>query len=178
MNEYNLIHDFKEGKEKAFELVFRMYYKRLIIFAIKMTYSKTEAEDIILPIFQTVFSKCADFNSIENVKAYLFVSVKNRCLNYIRLKGITDKKKMAFAEKIENEAYFHFEYSIKDDLIAAIHKLIEELPGECKRIFKMLYFEDLQPTEISNLLGITTQTVYVQKNRALNFFKSKLINKS
>ena len=50
----------------------------------------------------------------------------------------------------------------------AIHNAIENLPEECRRIFKVLYYEELQPAEVAELLQISVNTVYVQKSRAVS----------
>jgi RNA polymerase sigma-70 factor (ECF subfamily) len=176
MLEYDLIPSFNQGDGKAFKVVFDTYYPRLMVFALKLINDKTEAEDIILPVFQSVFSKCNSFESIIKIQAFLYVSVRNRCLNHIKLIQKTNRFKSKFIEEVQNDELFELSYSVRDEVIIRIHKLIEELPSECGRIFKMLFFDQLEPIEIANKLNIERQTVYVQKNRALNFLKMKLLN--
>ncbi len=177
MHEYNLIQDFKEGNEKAFEVVFKMYYQRLLGLAIKMTGSKTEAEDIILPIFQSLFSKPKKFNNLNAIWAFLHVSVKNRCLNFNKLKESSVRRDRRFLDSIEEDPYSHWDILVKEELVKAIYRLINELPTECKRVFMMLIFEEMEPWEVAQKLNITTSTVYNQRSRAIMYFKSKLLKK-
>jgi RNA polymerase sigma-70 factor (family 1) len=174
MREHDLILLFNGGNEKAFKIVFEMYYKRLMYLALRLIHNKTEAEDIILPVFQSLFTRCAKFATIAKIQAFLFISVRNRCLNHIQLNDRTNARKSKFIDQLQSETDFDWGDSIRDEIMGAIYRLIEELPGECKRIFKMLYFDELTPTEVSKRLNIETQTIYAQKHRALNYLKQKL----
>lgn len=172
MSEENLISDFNVGVESAFKIIFDMFYAKILFFVIKMIDNKSEAEDIVLISFQLLFNKCDSFEGIDRIKAFLYITAKNRCVNYLNRQKRTTLMNSYF-KKMQDDKSFTYEYSIKDDLIDRINNAIETLPGECKRIFKLLHFDQLSPSEVAKKLNISVNTVNAQKHRAINHLKVK-----
>lgn len=161
------IGDFQQGDEKTFKKVFDHYYPGLVLFSTKLTGSREEGEDISLRAFQALFNRCHSFSAEINIKAFLYICARNSSLNYLRAKQHEREQLKQFATRMTDDTFLEFEFGIKQGVVAAIHKAIEELPEECRRVFKLLYFDELTPAEIANMLHITVSTVYNQKSRAL-----------
>lgn len=172
------IGDFRQGDEKTFKKVFDHYYPGLLLFVTKLTGSREEAEDISLRAFQALFNRCQSFGTEINIKAFLYVCGRNSSLNYLRAKQHEREQLKQFASRMSDDTFLEFEFGIKQGVVAAIHKAIEELPEECKRVFRLLYFEELTPAEIANMLHITVSTVYNQKSRALSALRIKFSENS
>lgn len=168
-----MISDFKRGDEKIFKKVFDHYYPALLLFIVKLTGSREEAEDISLRAFQALFNRCAGFETEINIKAFLYISARNSGLNYLKAKQYEKERLRKFTQQMSDDTFLEFEFGIKQGVVAAISKAIEELPAECRKVFKMLYYEELTPAEIADLLNITVSTVYNQKSRALNALRMK-----
>lgn len=168
-----MISDFKQGDEKIFKKVFDHYYPALLLFITKLTGSREEAEDISLRAFQALFNRCAGFETEINIKAFLYICARNSSLNYLKSKQHEKVQLRQFAQRMADDTFLEFEFGIKQGVVAAISKAIEELPAECRKVFKMLYYDELTPAEISELLHITVSTVYNQKSRALNALRMK-----
>lgn len=167
------ISDFKRGNEKVFKKIFDHYYPALLLFITKLTGSREEAEDISLRGFQALFDRCAGFETEINMKAFLYISARNSSLNYIKSKQHQAKQLREFATRMSDDTFLEFEFGIKQGVVAAIAKAIEELPAECRKVFKMLYYDELTPAEIAETLNVTVSTVYNQKSRALSALKMK-----
>jgi RNA polymerase sigma-70 factor (family 1) len=165
--------DFKKGDEKTFKRVFNHYYPGLVNFITRLTDSREEAEDISLRAFQSLFNRCHAFETEINIKAFLYICGRNSSLNYLKSKQHEREELKKFAERMTDDTFLEFEFGIKQGVVAAIHKAIEELPVECRKIFKMLYYEELKPAEIADLLHIKVSTVYNQKSRALSALQMK-----
>ncbi len=172
--ESDLIYEFKNGSERAFRIVFNEYYAKLLYFVDKILNNKQEAEDIVLMAFQALFARCTLFNSNGEIQAFLYVTARNKALNYIKHRDRKQRRFNEFAKHMEDDTLLIYEYSIKTELIEAIHVAIEQLPEDRKRIFKLAYFEQLSPKEIALRLNISKDTVYTQLRRVLNSFKTKL----
>lgn len=167
------ISDFKQGDEKIFKKVFDHYYPALLLFITKLTGSREEAEDISLRAFQALFNRCKSFETEINMKAFLYICGRNSSLNYIKAQQHKREQLRQFATRMEDDNFLEFEFGIKQGVIAALYKAIDELPTECGRVFKLLYFEELTPAEIAARLNVTVSTVYNQKSRALNALRMK-----
>src|SRR5688572_17570559 len=69
--------------QKAFGILFQMFYKRLLNFAFQYVRTKEISEEIVSDVFIKLWNKRAEITKIETPEAYLFISVKNGCLNYL-----------------------------------------------------------------------------------------------
>ena len=159
--------NFQRGDENAFRRIFDQYYPALFLFAKKLTGSHEEGEDIALYTFQKLFNICNKFNTETNIKAFLYITVRNNGLNYLKTQKRHQQKQKLFAEKMKDDTLLQYEYEIKDELLNTIHKAIESLPEECRKIFKLLFYNDMKPAEIAEMLRISVSTVYNQKSRAV-----------
>ena len=80
----------RDGDVNAFNRLFNKYWKKLYRIAYSKVGSREEAEEIVQDIFIKIWEKKSELN-IHNLSAYLYTSVKNRCLNYIEKKIIEHK---------------------------------------------------------------------------------------
>jgi RNA polymerase sigma-70 factor (family 1) len=170
--------NFRRGDENAFRQLFEYYYPALFLFAKKLTGSHEEAEDITLYTFQKLFNICNQFNTEINVKAFLYITVRNNGLNYLKAQKRHHQKQKQFAESMKDDILLEYEYEIKAELLDTIHQAIESLPEECRKIFKLLYYNDMKPAEIAELLRISVSTVYNQKSRAIQTLRFLLTDNS
>src|SRR5687768_3909645 len=84
MLDKDLIIKFKEGDQRAYTRVFEEYSSRLIYFAQEFINNRPEAEDIVVGIFTKLWKIHQNFDTIENIRAFLYIAVRNKCLDYLR----------------------------------------------------------------------------------------------
>ena len=63
---------------------------------------------------------------------------------------------------------------LKREMFEEIFTAIEELPAECRRIFKMSYIEHLSIQEIAKQLDIAETTIKTQRARAKKYLQDRL----
>lgn len=80
---------------KAFELLFKDFFKPLCGFAVKYVVDLEEAKNLVHEVFISVWEKFDSLPADTNYRSYLFTAVRNRCLNHIR-----DRKKIFTIEKV------------------------------------------------------------------------------
>lgn len=159
--------------KQLFEQLFREYFTPLCNFAIGYVNDLDAAKDIVQEVFINLWNKKDTITSDKSVKAYLFTSVRNRCLNYIR-----DHKKFRsylLDVEIEDEelavegnAMTEAETQIK------IQQAIAKLPEKCRQVFQLSRFDELKYKEIAEKLGISIKTVEVQISKALKILREEL----
>ena len=172
------ITSFQAGDEKAFRLVFEHFYPALLAFVRKLTGSQEEAEDISLNAFQGLFKRCHLFNTYNNIKAFLYISARNSSLNYLKSQKRTTDMQKQFARRMEDDTSLRYEYDIKQEILEAISNAIEQLPEECRKVFKLLIYKELTPAEVAEMLQISVSTVYNQKSRAVQALRIMLSENS
>jgi RNA polymerase sigma-70 factor (family 1) len=154
------------------------YYASICYFALRYTSNREEAEDIVIRVFSAFWEKCENFDTEQNVKAYLYISTKNNCLTYLRNSQKRREFEKEYPGLVDTVAEDQFErLQIEAELMRKIHTVIENLPAKCKEVFKLAYFEDLKTSEIASRLGISESTVLSQKSNAIKVLKLALLAK-
>lgn len=172
-NETVFIHQLNKGDVQAFELVFHKYYASLCFFANKFIRDEEAAKDVVQEVFIRFYEKEVNFPNLLALKSFLFSCVQNKALNYLEKNNIRTaiRKKLTQPESEETE-YFH--YQVEAEIFEQIFATIEELPTECRRIFKMSYIEHLDIPEIMQRLNIAESTIKTQRQRAKKFLRERL----
>jgi len=169
----------EKNYQYVFEHVFKTYYIRLYHYAFKFIRETTVSEDIVQEIFSNLWEKQFDLESESIVKAYLFRSVHNRCLNYINYKKITDKHHQIIHDKI---ALIELEYYNSDhgnakslfEMEIKIDEVISKLPIQCRRVFELSRQKRLKNGEIAIELNISVGVVEKHITRALKIMRKEL----
>ncbi len=162
----------KNGNKLGLELLFKQFYKPLVVYASKFVRTELEAEDLVQEVF-ICFWEGNRFSSIEkHMRAYLYNSVKNKCLNYQKMTnrlsvcGLDDYKELMFEKFPDDETF--------GEKIAAIKKEIEGLPERTREIFLGVYFHKLSYNEVAEELNISKNTVKTTLTRAMKTLRGKL----
>jgi RNA polymerase sigma-70 factor (ECF subfamily) len=164
----------KEGDLKAFEYVFRLYYQSLCGYATKFLGDTDEAEEITQEIFTTLWTRRETIEIKLSLKSYLYRSVRNACLNYLKHQKV---KNVYFAanEAFQKEEELRFSgFGDTSHLSEQIDAAIENLPEERKKIFLMSRHQELKYKEIADQLGISIKTVETQMSKALKSLRVAL----
>lgn len=152
------LHDRQE-----FEKVFTKYYRELVVYLCFYLKEQSLAEDIVQDVFYKLWAKREKYRIETNIRTFLFRTARNAALNYL-----TREKKMTveLSQQLENEIVFQEDMeSVERD--RKLYALIERLPEQRKRIFKMCFFKGLHYAEVAQKLNISVNTVKTQMGRAL-----------
>ena len=164
----------KNGDKSAFELLFKQYYEHLCNFAYQYLKEKAASEEIVQDVFFKIWEKKEELNIISNIKSYLFSSVRNQCLNQLKHLEIRDNYKSHNEKVIQENENIESDYLVENELSAKINSVIEQLPVERQKIFKLSRFDDKKYKEIAEELGISVKTVEAQMSKALKFIREQL----
>jgi RNA polymerase sigma-70 factor (ECF subfamily) len=162
------------GDQAAYKVIFDTKYAELCYFANKIVNNMPEAEDIVMDAFTRFWQQKNHIPSIKDLAAFLYTSVKNASLDHIR----KQQRKPKIFEDLDNSLYSLDEILEGEEIYAMVLKQIyqgiESLPDQCKKIFKMLYFEGKSTQEIAKILNLSVQSVRNRKTRAIQLLKIKV----
>ena len=129
---------------------------------------KDLSEETVQDVFVNIWEK-RDFINIKiSFKSYLYIAVRNKCLQYLdRQKLISIYKK--HIEK--NEISAPDEYIIFKETLDVFYDVLNNLPERCAQIFKMSRFEGLKYREIAQKLNISVKTTEADISKALKQFR-------
>ena len=168
-----LYEELKRGKEYAFDFFFNYYYPGLCVYAQKMiSLSEEQAKDIVQDVFVKFWNDREKLNIQFSVRSYLFVSVKNKCFDFLRKKNRNIKfEEITVEHDITDES---FETYILSELQTLFNKSLNKLPERCREIFELSRFHGLKNREIAAKLNLSEKTVENQVTKALHILKEEL----
>jgi RNA polymerase sigma-70 factor (family 1) len=172
--EKQVLLEFQQGKHTAFERVFAVFYPTMVDFARRLIGESGEAEDISLVAFEKLFKICSKFERVENIQAYLYTAIRNQGLNYLRQQKTRSDIEKGLAQQMKSDVLLTYEFEIRDLIYSKVLTAIDNLPEQCGKIFKMLFIEELSPSEVAEILKISASTVYNQKQNALKTLRLTL----
>lgn len=171
--EQQIIEGIRKGDKACFQRVFENYYEKLCDYAFTILRDRDEAEDAVQTMFLKVWEKREGLMITHTVKSYLYRAIHNFCLNQLEHRDIRQKHvefSMHHATDIQQPEVFQTE------LEGNIQSAIEQLPEQCRIIFKMSRYEELKYSEIAERLGISVNTVENQVSKALRILRTQLTN--
>lgn len=163
----------KKGDIKSYEALFRAYYKPLLIYSERIVSDTDDANEIVQDIFLKLWEKRKNLEIKTSVNSYLYRAVYNNSLQLLKRKKL-DLKYKQYKFHQSNESISPSENMIATELNHKIGLLLEQLPDNCKRIFRMSRFQGLKYQEIADELAISIKTVEANMTKALKFFRENL----
>ena len=154
----------------------RKHYAALYTSALKFVKSEAVAQDIVQEIIIRYWENQEKYNTIESIENFLFVSVKNEALNYLR--GIErENNRYARLENPESEEPQIFNLFIEEETNQMLLTAIGQLPEQSARIIR-LALSGLENKEISRLLDVSVNTVKTLKYSAIRKLREHFQKKS
>lgn len=169
-------------KKDAFSVMYDTYFPKLLRFSQTYVKEEEEAEQIVQDIFIYLWEHKELIPTLQNVNAYLFALVRNRCVDYLRKEVYQEAQKGSLSE-VENKELQLKMYSLEmfdDDRLseADIEELLRQaigrLPERCREIFIMSRLQNLKYKEIAEKLSISPNTVENQIVIAIRKLKEEL----
>lgn len=146
---------FQQDMNEGGKLLFRRYYKPLVLFSGSLLGDCSFPEDIVQDVFYQFFkTKAWRTLAPEALSTYLFRCVKNACLNKIRNQREFSKVELLMYDTIEEEAT-----TISPELIDAIHEAIHRLSEKTRAVVTTIVVEGKKYKEAAEELEVSVNTV-------------------
>ncbi|PCH71466.1 MAG: RNA polymerase sigma-70 factor [Bacteroidales bacterium] len=170
----DLLNGVREKSAEAFEELYKLYYADLTVFAQGYVYQQDIAEDLVQETIYQLWETASSQRITKSIKSYLYASIRNKCLNYLRHLKVEDKYRKKEVDAIQ----FSGVYEMVDDeeLIEKIKLAIEDLPEKCRLTFKMFVLQDMKYKEIAEELNLSINTVKDHMKRAYRFLREYRFN--
>ena len=166
-NENRLLYSFKRGEEQGYSFYFKEFYPSLCYFSNSIIKDEAAGEDIATEAFIKLWERRDAFENVSHIKSFLYKVVRNASIDFLR-------KRAKEANYTLEESYLGIEKerTIQEKIIEAetfreVVTSIKLLPPKCRQIFRMFYFEGKDYNQIAKELGLSINTIRVQKARAL-----------
>ncbi len=175
--EKNWAESLRNGEDLALSFYFKLHAKSLGFFANRLINDLPEAEDIVADCFVKVWERRKDFQTEENIKAFLYISCRNACLDYLRRDKVKTLAQQAYLNQQEEGEDNILNYIVTAEVLAILDEEIKLLPENYREVFKLMYFDLKKTDEIAAELGLSVQTVRNYKTRAIALLKTSMLKK-
>ena len=164
----------QEITEPEFKKMFKTHFRALHAYAFTIIREESHAEEIVQQVFYKVWERKKDLNINQSLKSYLYQSVYNESLNYLKhLKVKKAHQSYILSTSGEEESSSSKKLMVKE-LEAKIVEALKLLPEQCRTIFQLSRFENLKYREIADQLGLSVKTVENQMGKALRIMRTHL----
>ncbi|MEN8119062.1 MAG: RNA polymerase sigma-70 factor [Bacteroidota bacterium] len=160
--------------KQEFEALFREYFKPLTAFAKKYLNDIDVAKEIVHEAFLKLWEKREEVDTSKSVKSYLYTTVYNRSLNYIRDNKKFDRTEGKTELLEQSENWDQTNNMTATEIEAKITQTLDYLPEKCRQIFVMSRYEEMKYREIAKKLDISIKTVETQMSKALKALRKNL----
>lgn len=159
-SDIDLIALINEHNVRGLDELFRRYAHSLFDFGMKFTMDAEIAKELVSDLFLQIWFKRNELRITSNVKAYLFTSLKNRCLNYLS----RNKKFLETFDGLHESIHPHSEeadLSIRQEEASnLVNMILKDLPQKRELVFRMHRLQGFSYKEIAEILGISENTVH------------------
>ena len=160
--EQTLWKDMISGNKKSFEDLYKQYFQALINYGFRITKNENLIEDAVQELFISIWNNRTNLSEVNEVKFYLFRSLKNRILRQLE-KDIFDKSE-------DVDVYLDLLISISEEQkkinseqlntnLDTLQRAIAHLPLRQQEVINLKYYHDFTLDEIAKLMDVNKQSV-------------------
>jgi len=152
------------------ELYLNNYFRMLKIAKVYIS-EHEEAENIVHDVFVSIWEHRDHVLNMDNVEGYMAVSLKNKCLDYLKhllhvaeyADHVSEALRDDLTNKINSLNYYDAAAYYDNEVINnAVRDAIEGLPPRCRQVFLYSRRDHLKNAEIAERMGISENTVEAQ----------------
>lgn len=169
---------FKAGDKDAYASLYNLYAALLFRYGRKIIHDRELVKDGIHDLFVELWKNRSTLGEPESVKNYLIKSLRRKLFRQIKNQKtvLLDKQ----AEENDTQIVFPHEFTlITNQLIKEqgqnLSKALNTLTKRQREIIFLLFYDDMKPTEVADIMSLTLRTVYNTTYNALQLLKKNII---
>lgn len=150
-------------KRAAIEQLFLQHYVRLRQLACRLLHDDEDSKDIVNDVFTRMIQ--SDIMPLpEKAEAYLFTSVRNRCMDYIAQQQVRHRvERLLPVDDVTSVSETNEEQRYQ-----ALRSFVDtELSEQTRQVFLMRFDKHKKYQEIAKELGVSEKTVYKHLHQAI-----------
>jgi RNA polymerase sigma factor (sigma-70 family) len=158
--ESEIILDFLKGSDEAYTLLYEKYIDDLFSYGKAITSDVEQVKDAIQDVFYKILSNRKLLQNVQNLKCFLFISLKNRIIDMNR------KATTISSEDLSISNFTVTNLTILDDLIEEedrkeicerVKKLLNELTSRQREAVCLRYIYNMKYGEIADILNMQNE---------------------
>lgn len=163
----------KQGKEDAFEALYRKYISDLLHYGEKMGMGEEVLKDIVQDLFIEIWKSRERLSATDSVKFYLFKALRYKMIrhhqqspNALPIDGAGPWEE-SVESRLLNEEREHLTSRY-------LHEAIEKLPKRQQEIIHLRFFQGFSNQEIASLMNLQYQSATNLIHRSLQTIRQHM----
>lgn len=170
-NDTELIKNFIDGDESAFNRLVLKYQERIYWHARRMTGNHLDADEILQEVLLVIYNKLKTFEFKSSVYTWIYTITNTRSLNFIKRKKLRSILSLSDIQNYENTSENISADIDQKQKLEMIEKALQKLPVKQREVFIMRNYDEMSYEEIAEITGKSTGTLKANYFHALNKIK-------
>ena len=169
-----LLASFQAGNMAAFSQLYNLHINVLFNYGLKLTIDKELLKDCIHDIFVKLYTKKDELGTIDNLRSYLFISLKNKLRDELR-------RRMYMSDTAVEEVSISTPTDVEDDYMeeeqrknefSLVRRLLDQLSPRQREALTLYYIEEKKYEDICEIMNMNYQSVRNLMHRGLTKLRS------
>jgi len=172
----SVIDEFQSGRYAIVKELYDEYYASLVDFGSQLINNSSEAHHIAQETFVKLFQMRDRFDKLPDIKAFLYITVRNICFAYIKSENANGPG--AEVTWLAQEVIATIRYEDGADREKALQEMtaiVKELGEPEQTVFNSLFYERLTIPDTATQLKLTPVTVTQCRISAIKTMREKLV---
>jgi len=175
--------DFAGGREKAFRALHREFFAKLTTMADSIVRNYTEAEDIAMEALSSLMIRHKKYPygsfTLMRLKNHLYLSVRNRCFDYLEsFRRTTSAAERDATETLNRLPVASVEESmLYAEVVAQLKEVLDGLSEERRTALELVYFENKKVKDAAAAMEVPLSTFHHIRTRAFQEISRKFPGK-
>ena len=171
MDDEKFISGLNQKDGGAWKRLYEEFYAPLCAYAEKLSKGQADAEDVVQDCMVELWDSSLCFPNVKALTAWLYKVVYTRTLNALRDKANAEQSLAEYAVEIPTEDEAANE-AAEENAVARLRKMMKVLTPQQQDILRMT-LDGLKVKDIAAALGVTDNTVKMQKKRAYTTLRER-----
>ena len=171
MDDEKFISGLNQKDGGAWKRLYEEFYAPLCAYAEKLSKGQADAEDVVQDCMVELWDSSLCFPNVKALTAWLYKVVYTRTLNALRDKANAEQSLAEYAVEIPTEDEAADE-AAEENAVARLRKMMKVLTPQQQDILR-LTLDGLKVKDIAVALGVTDNTVKMQKKRAYTTLRER-----
>lgn len=171
MDDEKFISGLNQKDGGAWKRLYEEFYAPLCAYAEKLSKGQADAEDVVQDCMVELWDSSLCFPNVKALTAWLYKVVYTRTLNALRDKANAEQSLAEYAVEIPTEDEAADE-AAEENAVARLRKMMKVLTPQQQDILRMT-LDGLKVKDIAAALGVTDNTIKMQKKRAYTTLRER-----
>ena len=161
------------GEATAFSKLYEVHASTLSTYGLKLSHNQEIVNDAIQDVFIHLWQKKEQLPEVNNVRAYLLKSLRNRILRILETRNLNGNGLQPHQALQDSHEKYLISEEIAEEKLLSLHNNLKSIPTRQKEVINLRYFQELKHEEIAEILDINYQSVSNLLYKGINSLKKQ-----